>query len=73
MTSTCDICKETIKDLSIDITIGMTTFDENGDPVKTMQSATSELKCDQDYVTVCINCTDKVKNLWYKFLDGLEM
>ncbi len=68
----CDICKGPVKDESIDVMISVTLFDETGEPRKTMEPIHLEPEYDQDYVTVCTNCKDKVLTLWNKFLDGLD-
>ena len=68
----CDICKKQVGNQSVDIMISVIFFDENGDPVKTMEPIHLEPEHDQDYVTVCTGCEVKVKQLWYRFLDSLD-
>ena len=66
MTQTCDICNSAIHGESVDLMITTTTYDEAGEPAKTMESAPPGIE--EDYVVVCRECELDAVAAWNEML-----
>jgi hypothetical protein len=62
----CDICNQEIRGESVDLMITTTTYDETGEPAKTMESAPQGIE--EDYVVACKQCEQDAVAAWNEML-----
>ncbi len=72
-TTGCDFCGQDLHAnghlSSSDMMISTTTYDADGDPAKTMETAPEG--ANQDYIVFCPDCTDIAVTEWNKLLSSL--
>jgi len=62
----CDICKKDVGDSSTDVWVLTSVYDEVGEPEKTGEEAEG---FGRDYITICQDCTPKLRILWLELLN----
>lgn len=69
----CDICDASLVGKeSYDLVISVTTYDDEGDPVKTLQELSNE-DVSADYFVIGVECCgDKAVKLWRQLTAGVN-
>ncbi len=68
----CDICGEPVRYGSLDLIACTTVYDDNGEPIKTMEPPPEAIAEHNDYLVTCGDCQDFVVFTWNQMVHGLK-